>query len=294
MKDSPLVSVVTANYNQGQFLQQAIESVLNQDYENLELIVVDDGSTDEATGPVLEMFADHPQITIIKQANAGQTVAKNVGLKAAKGDFIGFCDSDNAWMPGKLNRQLEAYRQNPDVGVVYGDIILIDDQGNDLPTPPKQRFSGKITGKLLSDNFVTFNTTLIPHHIIKEVKGFDESLSMGIDYDLWLRISVNYDFLHLNEDLVRYRIWGGQMSHRTGERLDNFFRLMEKFLENNPQSVSSSDVSKAYAHTYVTRGQWHAASGRPSEAWKDYRLAFSQRPNDMRLWKSGVRLLLGK
>ena len=294
MKDSPLISVVTANYNQGQFLQQAIESVIHQDYENLELIVVDDGSTDEATGPVLEKFSSHPQITIIKQANAGQTVAKNVGLKAAKGDFIGFCDSDNAWIPGKLKSQLEAFRQNPDVGVVYGDIILIDDQGTDLPTAPKQRFSGNITGKLLSDNFVTFNTTLIPHSIIKEVKGFDESLSMGIDYDLWLRISVKYDFLHLNEDLVRYRIWGGQMSHRTGERLDNFFRLMEKFLKNNPGCVTKADEARAYTHTYVTRGQWHASSGRPSDAWADYRLAFSHRPNDMRLWKSGVRLLLGR
>jgi len=293
MNIQPLVSVVTATYNMGQYLPQAIDSVLGQDYKNLELIVVDDGSSDD-TPDVLASYELDPRVTVIRQTNSGQTVAKNRGIEAAQGEFVGFCDADNIWLPHKLSRQIPHFADSDLIGVVYGDITLIDAENGILPTPAVKRYSGSITAQLLVENFVTFNTTLIPRRILKEVGGFDESLSMAIDYDLWLRISLRFQFLHLAEPLVLYRIWGGQMSHKTGERMENFFRLLDRFLTKHPQCVTPAQARRAWAHSLVTRGRWYASVGRRNEAWQDYIRAFRYRPHDMRLWKNTARLLIGR
>lgn len=292
MNNQPLVSVVTATYNMAQYVEEALDSILGQTYPNIEAVVIDDGSKDN-TKEILARYADEPRVKIFHQENAGQTVAKNRGLAECSGDFVGFCDSDNAWLPNKIATQLEAFTGDNPPGVVYGDIQFIDDKGIDLPTPKVQRHSGRITGRLLADNFVPFNTCLVPRDILTEVGGFDESLSMAIDYDLWLRISTRYDFLHLPKVLARYRIWGGQMSHRTGDRLDNALRMMEKFLHNHEDSVSEVETRRAWAYTYTTRGLWLSQTGRRSEAMFDFQTAIEKYPLDVRAWKSMIRLLLG-
>jgi glycosyltransferase involved in cell wall biosynthesis len=291
MTDTPLVSVVMAAYNNGQFIREAADSVLAQDYPALELIIVNDGSQDD-TREVLTAYDDDARVTVIHQENAGQTVAKNNGLKAARGDLIGFCDADNLWLPGKLARQVPALLARPEVGVVYGEIDLIDGEGRPLPPDTRPRHSGRITAPLLLDNFVTFNTTLVRGEILRALGGFDERLRMGIDYELWLRISVDHEFLYQPESAVGYRIWGGQMSHRTGERMENFFRLLENFLDQHPGVVTRSQASRAWAHGLTTRGRWLASVGRRGEAWADYRRALGHRAHDLRLWKSIGRLAL--
>jgi glycosyltransferase involved in cell wall biosynthesis len=292
MNDKPLVSVVTAAYNMGQYLEEAIVSVLSQDHPRIQLIVVDDGSTDPDTPAVLARYEGDPRVTVVRQANAGQTVAKNRGLAEACGEFVGFCDADNAWLPGKLSRQLAAFRERPELGVVYGDLQLIGPAGESLPTPPCHRYSGRITGKLLADNFVTFNTTLVPRPIIENLGGFDERLRMAIDYELWLRVSLTHEFLYLPEPMVRYRIWGGQMSHRAEERLASYFRLLENFLAAHPDQVTRGEVRRAWAHSLTTRGRYRASVGRRAEALDDYRRALGHRPWDLRTLKSIGRLAL--
>ena len=293
MAQTPLVSVVTAAYNMDRYVREAVDSVLAQDWPALEVIVVDDGSTDD-TPRVLEAYAGNPRGTVVRQANGGQTKAKNAGLRAARGELVGFCDADNAWLPGKLRRQVPALLAAPGAGVVYGDIALIDGEGRPLPKPTTKRWGGRITGRLLADNFVTFNTTLVPRRVLAEFGGFDESLRMAIDYDLWLRISTKYEFLYLPETCVNYRIWGGQMSHRTGERLESYFRLLERFLARYPDSVRASDVARAYAHTWVTRGMWRATQGDRAGAWRDFGRALRRRPLDVRLWRTAAAVALGR
>ncbi|MCP4570871.1 MAG: glycosyltransferase [bacterium] len=293
MTDTPLVSVVMAAYNNGQYVQDAAESVLAQDYPALELVIVNDGSEDD-TRQVLAHYDDDDRVTVIHQENAGQTVAKNNGLKAARGDLIAFCDADNVWLPGKLARQVPALLARPEVGVVYGEIDLIDGDGNALPPDRRTRHSGRITAPLLLDNFVNFNTTLVRGVIIRGLGGFDERLRMGIDYELWLRISVDHEFLYQPESAVGYRIWGGQMSHRTGERMENFFRLLENFLARHPGLVTKAQANRAWAHGLTTRGYWLASVGRRGEAWADYRRALGHRPHDHRLWRCIAKLLVGR
>lgn len=293
MTSFPLVSVITAAFNMGHYLPEAIESVLKQDYPNIELIVVNDGSTDD-TCEILGKYGNDPRVKIIHQENKGQTAAKNRGFAEAKGELIAFCDADNRWLPGKLKLQVPLLMNNPGVGVVYGDIILIDGSGNRKPPTRTKRYSGKITARLLRDNFVTFNTTLISRELMQEMNGFDESLRMAIDYDLWLRISLDHEFLFVPEPLVEYRIWEGQMSHRTGERMDNFFQLLNKFICENPGRIAPAEARLAWAHSYTTKANWLSSIGRRREAWHLYFRALRQRPYDSRLLKSMIKAGLNR
>lgn len=288
-----LVSVVTATYNMGRYITETIDAVLGQDYPHVESIVVDDGSTDD-TMRVLEKYADDPRVRILEQRNAGQTVAKNHGVREARGEFIAFCDADDVWEPHKLSRQVPRFTESDHVGVVFSDISCIDGDGLPVPVEPMVRSEGKVTAALLVDNFVPFPTAIARAYVLRDFGGFDERLTMSIDYDLWLRISTRFEFAWVREPLARYRIWPGQMSHKTGERLDNFFQLLERFLANNPGIVSNSEIDRAYAHVHVTRGYWHAREGRRAEAWADYREALRRDPLALRMWKRIVSLPLNR
>ncbi|MDO9170989.1 MAG: glycosyltransferase [bacterium] len=288
---TPLVSVITATYNMGHYLRETVDSILAQTHDRLELIIVDDGSTDD-TWKVLEEYAADPRVKIVRQANAGQTAAKNRGLREASGQFVGFCDADDRWLPEKLARQLPHFENAPSLGVVYTDFTCIDGEGRPTPAPRMECFSGRITSQLLVDNFVNFPSALARREAIEKVGGFDTSLSMSIDYNLWLRISVDWDFRYLPETLVEYRLWEGQMSHRTGERLDNAFRMMTRFLAEHPGCVSPAARRYAWTHSYVTRGRWHAREGRNMAAAADFTQAALLRPWDLRLWKSMTKCVL--
>lgn len=278
-----LVSVVTATYNMGRYLAETLESILGQDYEQVESIVVDDGSTDD-TAEVLARFAADPRLRVVRQANAGQTVAKNRGIAEARGEFIAFCDADDTWEPHKLSRQIPRFRADDQVAVVFSEIDNIDGEGRPLAGPRMSRSEGRVTAPLLIDNFVPFPSVVVRADALREAGGFDEKLTMSIDYDLWLRLSTRYRFAYVPEVLAHYRLWPGQMSHKTGERLDNFERLFERFLAEHPGAVSRREVDRARVHFLVTRGFWHAGEGRGAEARRDYGAAFLRDPLDRRLW----------
>ena len=287
-----LVSVVTEAYNLGRYIGETLDSVLGQDYPHVESIVVDDGSTDD-TPRVLERYAGDPRVRIVRQANAGQTVAKNRGLREARGEFVAFCDADDTWRPDKLSRQLPRFA-DPRVAVVYSDIECVDGQGQPLPYYDIPHYEGRVTPQLLIDNFVAFPTAMARAEVLRAAGGFDESLTMSIDYDLWLRISVDHHFAFVPERLANYRVWEGQMSRKMGERLDNFLRLLDRFVRHYPQAATRREVARAYAHVHVTRGYWHAREGRRAEAWRDYQAALRLDPLAGRLWKRLVSLGLDR
>lgn len=293
MNKYPLVSVITASYNMGQYVGMAIDSILTQEYPNIEAIVIDDGSTDD-TQKNLTKYRCDPRVKIIYQENAGQTKAKNRGLKEAKGKYIAFCDADDQWMPNKLNLQIPSLENYHGFAVSYSDFIRVDSMGNQLPTRAVKRYSGKITSRLLMDNFIPFNTVVLHKDILEDVGPFDESLTMSIDYDLWLRVSVKYSFIYLPLPLIKYRVWQGQMSHRTDERFNNLFKVMNKFFANNSENLSSSEIRKNWANTYVNRGRWRVSQKKYRLALQDFYRAFLYRPYYLPLWKSLAKLMLNR
>lgn len=249
----PFVSVVIATYNSGPYLREAIGSVLSQTVSDLELIVIDDGSTDGTKDLVTE-FQDE-RVRYVWQKNAGQTSAKNHGVRLALGDFIGFCDGDDYWYPKKLELQLPLFQKDPLLGVAYSPADTIDQHGARLAEIIPAPYRGDVTQELFLSNFVPFGTALVRRQCMEAVGGFDPALSMGIDWDLWLRISARYHFDHTEESTYAYRIWPGQMSKNWRGRYSSAFRIMRKFLADHPGKIAADLERRAIANTLANRAR---------------------------------------
>jgi len=292
MTSDKLVSVVIATYNMGQYLPFAVRSVLEQTYTHLEVHVVDDGSTDN-TKDVMKQFSNESRVHYYYQKNSGQAKAKNKGILESKGDYIAFLDADDMWTPDKLQKQLPCFDASKKVGVVYTNFAYTNEKGVILHTPERKYYSGKITGRLLIENFVNGMTSIVRRECFETVGLFDESFPMGIDYDLWLRISTKYTFLFLDEITYLYRLWQGQMSKNYAKRYECAIKIMNKFLEENPDFVNKKTVNEAWAHTYTGRGNcWVNFEKNKPKAFKDYLTALKYKPFYMPAWKSIVKLLI--
>ncbi len=293
MDETKLVSVVTATYNMGKYLPFAIESALNQTYSNIEVIVIDDGSNDN-TGKIMEPYKKDPRVRYIYQKNQGQAKAKNRGIRESRGAFVAFLDADDVWKPDKLEKQLNLFAQSEKIGVVYSDVEYIDENGNIIQQEPyKQYHSGKVTNQLFIDNFVNFSSAVVRKECFDQFGGFDETLPMSIDWDLWLRISTKYEFAFLNEKAFYYRIWPGQMSHNYEKRYQCILRIMEKFSREYSEYLSKDVVRLAWAHTYFNRG-WKEKemAHRRVEALKYYVKALKAKVTFIPAWKGLVKAMI--
>ncbi|PUA27564.1 MAG: hypothetical protein B0W54_13445 [Cellvibrio sp. 79] len=253
--DMPLVSIVMAAYNAADFIAEAIESVLNQTYKNIELIIVNDGSKDN-TAQIVEKYLPSNKVKYLSQENAGQTVAKNNGIKNASGKIIGFCDADDYWHTEKLEKQLSILFSDEKIGIVYSDIQAINQHGEKIKLTEKLNGKqGDLLNDLLFDNFIPFGSAIFRIECIHEHGGFNESYRMGIDWDLWLRFSTSWKFGFSNEKLYFYREWDGQMSRNYNGRytgaliiLENFKNKYPSFIPQNIYREAVSDIYANYAY----------------------------------------------
>lgn len=280
------VSAIVTCYNYGRYLGGCLDSVWQQTRPCDELVVVDDGSTDE-TAAVLRPLVDRPNVTIIHQANAGQAAAKNAGARRASGELLAFLDADDRWDPHKLEYQLPQFTDET-IGVVYSRARYIDATGQPVAGPPAMAqlapAVGEVTAALFVDNFVPFSSALVRRSCFEAAGGFDVSLAMGIDWDLWLTISRTHRFSFVDEPLLVYRIGhAGQMSRDQATRQACADRIMSRFLERNPGLLPRAVVRRAYGHTWVNRAYsarsadralssrlyWRAIRANPFE-WRAY------------------------
>lgn len=255
----PKVSVVITCYKYANFLPFAIESVLNQSWRNVELVMVNDGSPDN-TDEVMQRFKDDPRVVYVNQNNAGQAVAKNNGIRRATGQYIAFLDADDIWELDKLEKQLPLF-SDPQVGVVYGRVVYIDEENNPVYfaedgsrvlLKPQQ---GWITEALFLDNFVPFSGCTVRRECFERVGLLDESYRMGIDWDIWLRISIYYKFSMVDAVVLRYRVGhAGQMSKNLDVREVDTMRIMRQFIAANPERLPAALITRAFAYTYCNRG----------------------------------------
>ena len=294
MIDKPLVSAVIATYNMAKYLPLAIRSVLAQTYENIELLIVDDGSTDD-TMKVVEPFLDDSRIKYRFQKNQGQAAAKNRGIFESTGEYIAFLDADDMWFPEKLDLQLPSFSQSETLGIVYARLLCIDEAGNEIINL-KDNYTllrGRITGPLLIHNFIRFGTTVVRRECFDRLGGFKEHIRMGIDYDLWLRFSTQYEFDYIDHPLLYYRIWPGQMSNNSMKRYLSGIEIMKCFLQEFPGLVDKKTINEAWAHTYVSFGE----SQRSTEqsilaALSLYARALRYKPDYLPAWKSIGKAIL--
>ena len=286
-----LVSVVIATFNMGRYLPQAVQSVLSQTYGNVEILIIDDGSNDD-TAQIIRRWDQDERVRVYRQPNGGQAQARNRGVALSKGQYVAFLDADDEWLSHKLSRQMPLFA-NPQVGVVYSEYECMDAEGRALPKPPTRMFRGRVTAALLIDNFVSFQTAVVRRECLERHGAFDESVRMGDDYDLWLRLSAHYAFDFIPQPTARYRVWSGQMSKNYRRRYESAIRTMRRFLEHNPGLVSAAQIRAAWAHTYTGRGNnalWQER--KRAAAMQDYLRALSFRPHHWPAWRAILRGLI--
>jgi glycosyltransferase involved in cell wall biosynthesis len=196
---NPEVTVIITTYNRATFLREAIDSVFAQSFRDFELIIVDDGSIDE-THEILDSYGQ--SIRIIKTSRVGVSGARNAGISSAKGKYIAFLDSDDLWMREKLSCQVSIMNENPSVRICYTDEIWIRKGVRVNPKKHHAKFSGWIFHRCIPLCIISPSSVMLRREVFDEVGLFDESMPVCEDYDLWLRITVRYPVLFIQEKLI--------------------------------------------------------------------------------------------
>lgn len=290
MNNNPLVSIITPTYNRDDFISFAIDSVLKQTYSNFELIIVDDGSTDN-TGVVVKKYLNDTRIKYIWQENRGQSVARNKGLDLSTGEYVCFLDSDNVYETTKLEIQVRILNMSPVVDIVYGSEELIDEDGKLIKKKNMRCYSGVIYEKLLLDNFIGMNTTLVRRKCFVEMGGFDETIKVADDYDLWLRFSAKYVFHYEPVNFAQYRIMKNQISSDKNRRFESNKKTIQNFMDNNPLLLNVAKRRTIWSIYYVRTGRYKASIGDFDSALSDYKKALSYKILNIRLWRAYLKYI---
>jgi glycosyltransferase involved in cell wall biosynthesis len=232
---APLVSVLLPVFNRAGWVGRAIESVLAQTHPAVELIVVDDGSTDE-TPAVIRGFSD--KVRMLRQPNLGPYAARNLALGHARGDLVAFMDSDDRWHPDKLARQLPLLAR-PAVGLVYADAALVEG-GPDAARPlGRSAFAntlparGRVLEAFVRGNFVPTCTVLARRQCLEEIGGFESGSRLSADYLAWYRIARRHELDYVAAPLADYTVHAGGISHDLGKALAARIALFEAELERS-------------------------------------------------------------
>ena len=257
----PKVSVIMPVLNGERFIDEAIQSIVDQNYENLEFIVVDDGSTD-GTARRIDGFRTRLDVRYVRhETPKGIAVSVNDGLRHATGDLIAFLDSDDAWLPEFLETQTAYLETHPDVGMVHSDFQTVDVDGKVLEESVavcrnRQRPTGHVFRQLFMDSFIVGNSVLIRRECFTKLGAFDESLPWG-DYHLWLRIARHYKIDYVGKVLTKYRQHSSQSTRSDTSRPADDppipVRAIELLLRQYPEvrdELGSRTVNRRIASFY--------------------------------------------
>jgi len=213
---SPLISVVIPTYNRAQFLPDALNSVKCQSHRPIEIVVVDDGSSDGTQNIIQDWKQLHSgenlEVVYHFQENQGGNVARNRGVKTAKGTYIAFLDSDDLWHSAKLEKQLNVINTSTEVGAVYCGLRQVVFETGAVESPPPRAYpSGLLLNQLLvKDVTAPTSTYMVKAQVFEEVGYFDESLQARQDWDMWIRVASNYRIEVVPEILVDFRAHQGE------------------------------------------------------------------------------------
>ncbi|OQX55888.1 MAG: hypothetical protein B5M53_03595 [Candidatus Cloacimonas sp. 4484_209] len=247
---SPNVSVIIPTYNRAHIVGRAIQSVLDQTYQDFEIVVIDDGSNDN-TEEVVKGFTDEKirYIRIRHGKNNSPSAAINAGIKAARGKYVAFLDSDDEWVKKKLEKQMSVFKEVPSsVGVVYAGLLRIEgDRRIYIPSPRIEPKEGDIHDNLLKGNFVTPPTVIAKKECFTKVGAFDEQLPRLEDWELWIRISKCYHFKYIDEPLV---ISYHMPDSRSAKR-DNLIKAYKMILEKHFKNIQKYRRPLAEHYLYV-------------------------------------------
>jgi glycosyltransferase involved in cell wall biosynthesis len=238
---SPLVSIVVPAFNVELFIHETLESLINQTYRAIEILVVDDGSTDGTVEHAESLARKDPRISIIQQKNQGVVAARNAGLALARGEFVSFIDGDDIWYPEKVAKQVERFQSLPaEYGLVYTWSTAISDDSRLLGASNAGQFEGHVFAAMLYRNFIgNGSVAMMRRECLERVGPFDPKftrVTQGCeDWDLLLRIAEQFKYAVVPEFLVGYRQVNGSVSSNAGRMWTSFQLLMERMIRTHPE-----------------------------------------------------------
>lgn len=288
-----LVSVIIPTFNHGRLVGEAIDSALNQTFRAVEVIVVDDGSTDD-TPAVLARYGS--RIRVIRQSNRRMSAARNAGLAAARGTYVAFLDADDVMAPTKLAEQVTVLERDPAIGWTYCD-VLIETVATGKRVAASERFGysarqfdGWLFPELIRGNFIPVMAPLIRRSALDAAGAFDESLTALEDWDLWLRLALIAEARYTPAELATYRVQREGMSQDRARMDRHRFRVLDKVLRNRPAALEGLGVAgrRIVADTHNWLGKEAYARGDWSEARRRFAASLRSVP-----WQRRAPMLLG-
>ena len=284
----PTVSVIIPAYNAEAFIAETIQSALDQTYRDLEIIVVDDGSRD---GTVTHVGAFGDRVRLHQQPNGGVARARNTGVSLARGEWIAFLDSDDLWLPTKVERQLACST----AAITFTDRYNIGERGGlpklqSLVTP---MLGGDIFEALLGCNFITTSSVMMRRSLFQQLGGFDVTLTGTEDWDLWLRAGAHHDIGFCPEPLVQYRLHAGSLSRNFARVNRERLQLIARMLTTpRGRTISGWARRRIWARTWATNGFESRRGGARREAFVGYVRAAAAWPLDLQFYKEAVKACL--
>lgn len=261
----PLVSVVIPTYNRADLITKTIDSVLSQTFTDYEIIVVDDGSQDE-TQEILSKYKN--DLRVIIQENQGEGEARNTGIRAAKGDYLAFLDSDDLWFPNKLADQMETFAKSPKTLWCYSDAFFFDSLSGKilfLYSSIAEPHQGFIPRQLLLCDFIASPTVVIHRSLLDEV-GFFRNALIAADWDMWLRIAAKFPIIRVPEPLAGYRLHANMISNRDPMILyNNYLATIDRAIAYAPE-IYGALQDQAIAQTSIRIGRTFANIGQVGKA----------------------------
>jgi glycosyltransferase involved in cell wall biosynthesis len=292
---APAVSVVIPAFNAEGHIREVLESVRRQTFQDLEVIVVDDGSTD-GTVREAEQFGRHLDLTVLRQVNAGPAAARNAGIRRARGRYCAFVDADDLMLPDRLAAQAELLDREPQMGLVFTDVATFDESGVIFQT--RRAYSdprgGMVLDRLLFDNFITTSTVMAPTARLIEVGLFGENRRVSEDFELWLKIAARWNVGFIDRPLVRYRRRPGSLSSDKLQTACCALDVVETFWREHPRHRRQyPDVyRRSLAEHLAAAGAAAARRGRRGAALNYLVRALRRNPWKSSTWKSIVKALI--
>ena len=245
--NKPLVSVIIPTYNRAKYIKRALESAISQIYRNIELIIIDDGSTDKTKDVVQPYLADQ-RVHYIYQENKGVSVARNNGIKISKGKYIAILDSDDFWRDKKkLEKQVRFLEKHQDHVLVGGGLIRIDEKGKEIVRHLLPENDGEIRKLILFDNTFAHPTVVFRKSAWESVGGYDENLYFSEDWDLWLRFGKLGKFYNFQEYFTCYLQGEQNISNlNIGRNLKLNIKLRKKYRNDYPNFWKAFFLGWAY------------------------------------------------
>lgn len=264
----PLVSIIVPTYNSEKFILESVNSAINQTYTNIEIIIIDDGSTDN-TETVAQQFPD--SIRYIKQTNSGPSAARNHGLRESRGNYIAFLDVDDAWEPAKIEKQVSFFENNKNLMILATGYIRCDTNLKPVETVAlKPTSEGIIPFKsLLERNKLLTSTIMIKKEGVNTCGFFNEKIQFGEDWDYWVRLAQLGEIGYIETPLCKYRVHGSGLTAKLDDKnMSDWLEVIEKNKQRGKNWYDKSIVYRKslswylYNYSYVERVRGHKSESK--------------------------------